>query len=556
MAAPRSHRAGLWPRGLYELGEQHRSRRDEVKDRNKLNIVRRLISTYCILLAGSLLCFDMRGGMSLSLFSAPLLLSLLAATTTYLHQRSGKAVCILVVETLLAIAVVDSFCRAHFDSPISTTICQLIVQTDRNEANEFLSHYVTLPNLKDARLIGLLALMVIYPILAILPIPRLDQLPRWHTLNTRWLLIMPILLLPEIPFIKACSHSDVRQVEQFLFQKQYQIQSTPWHRLIFSALTTARGAHQLQAIKTATLAATVEQCAHTSPHIVMVIGESANKYHSTLYGYTLPTTPRQQQRADAGELAIYTAAVSPWNITYNVLLSFFVQPTEEGDVYFPILFRRSGYHVQFASNQFTISNGGESKTGIFFLNDRELSDSLFDYRNRMMLMYDNDLVRRFFIDRSKVPIDAPTLDIIHLKGQHFQYNKRYPANEAFFQPTDKAYAHLGEAEREVAAHYDNATLYNDKVLNTIITQYADQDAVVIYMSDHGEEVYDDGVFQGRTYGEPTETNRKYQFEVPMWVWCSPIYKEKHPELTEWLCEMKDEPLMTDTVPRILMRLIH
>lgn len=52
----------------------------------------------------------------------------------------------------------------------------------------------------------------------------------------------------------------------------------------------------------------------------------------------------------------------------------------------------------------------------------------------------------------------------------------------------------------------------------------------------------------------TETNRKYQLEVPMWIWCSPQYRQNHPELVMRMDEIKNDSLMTDTIPQMLLDL--
>ena len=56
---------------------------------------------------------------------------------------------------------------------------------------------------------------------------------------------------------------------------------------------------------------------------------------------------------------------------------------------------------------------------------------------------------------------------------------------------------LTEEMRDDIAHYDNATRYNDHVLEQIIRLYEGQRTVVVYLSDHGEEVYDYRASSGR-----------------------------------------------------------
>ena len=44
-----------------------------------------------------------------------------------------------------------------------------------------------------------------------------------------------------------------------------------------------------------------------------------------------------------------------------------------------------------------------------------------------------------------------------------------------------------DAQRKVLSHYDNATLYNDSIVAEIVKRFQKEDAVIIYVPDHGEE---------------------------------------------------------------------
>ena len=57
---------------------------------------------------------------------------------------------------------------------------------------------------------------------------------------------------------------------------------------------------------------------------------------------------------------------------------------------FPQLFRKAGYHVSFITNQF-LPQAKEAVydfSGGFFLNNKELSKSMFDTRNTRLHTYD------------------------------------------------------------------------------------------------------------------------------------------------------------------------
>ena len=66
------------------------------------------------------------------------------------------------------------------------------------------------------------------------------------------------------------------------------------------------------------------------------------------------------------------------------------------------------------------------------------------------------------------------------------------------------------------AHYDNATRWNDEVINRILRNFANEDAVVVYFSDHGEEVYDGSLpLYGRIHDEqPSAEVIRHEYEIP------------------------------------------
>ncbi|ETJ37395.1 Phosphoethanolamine transferase CptA, partial [human gut metagenome] len=85
------------------------------------------------------------------------------------------------------------------------------------------------------------------------------------------------------------------------------------------------------------------------------------------------------------------------------------------------------------------------------------------------------------------------LIIVHLLGTHIKYKYRYPENQGKFDGnTDHVPPGLSAEELESYNDYDNANLYNDHVVASLIKDFkaADPNGFLVYFSDHGEEVYD------------------------------------------------------------------
>lgn len=74
-------------------------------------------------------------------------------------------------------------------------------------------------------------------------------------------------------------------------------------------------------------------------------------------------------------------------------------------------------------------------------------------------------------------------------------------------------------KKKEIADYDNATRYNDYVLMQIINRFRNQNTVLLYFSDHGEEVYDYRDHKGRDLSSNTISYNylKYQHEIPFMI---------------------------------------
>ncbi len=169
---------------------------------------------------------------------------------------------------------------------------------------------------------------------------------------------------------------------------------------------------------------------------------------------------------------------------------------------------------------------------------------MFDYRNKEELKYDLEI-----LDEVKT-MSSPYLYVFHLKGQHFYYEQRYPKSFAHFSKVDYEKKYSDE-QRAIIAHYDNACLYNDYVVDSIFKIFKEQECIIIYFSDHGQEVYElrDYMGHGNSLSSP---DMRYQICVPFFVWMSDTYKEKHIELYNHINSITDIPIKTNDLCHFFM----
>ncbi len=107
---------------------------------------------------------------------------------------------------------------------------------------------------------------------------------------------------------------------------------------------------------------------------------------------------------------------------------------------------------------------------------------MFDTRNTRLHTFDNGLLADYD-NKLKAENKENNLIIFHLIGSHVSYNRRYPKSRKHFKAADyeQKRPELTKQRRYMLAHYDNAILYNDSIVDQIVKRFANEEAVVIYM---------------------------------------------------------------------------
>lgn len=478
------------------------------------------------------------------------------------------------------VAIVDLYCYERFESTLTPTMLMLVGETTPQEAGEFLKGYLSWEVIESQ--VGWILLLILIHILWTFVHCWLKKLtlemvlPQVNTIvvivfKALFSIIVAVLLCSSISqtwdnkvaMRRMFSYDTVGQVEHELTRKDQANFYIPIYRLVFSAFANYLASHQLVQLKAASEKIQIDSCSYRAPNIVLVIGESYNKHHSQLYGYNKPTTPYQKEMAEQGSLVPFTDVVAPWNLT-SFVFKHFLSLHAVGDSgewcdapLFPEVFRKAGYHVTFITNQFQ-SKAKEAVydfSGGFFLNDPEMSQRQFDTRNTTLYRFDEGVLNAY--DQLKVQDKAHNLVIFHLMGSHVEYRARYPQNtRRFFTPQNANRPELTVKQRYILSDYDNSVRYNDSIMSAITQRFIDKDAVVIYMSDHGEEIFDGPPFMyGRMHGANIDYRlARNEMEIPFWIWGSPLYIETHPDSWQAIQNAKDRPMMTDVLPHLLLYL--
>ena len=478
-------------------------------------------------------------------------------------------------------SLTDLFCWVKFQSTLNPSMLLLVGETDEREASEFFSSYFTSDLIFSS--VGLLLLvMLIHILTTFLKKVKLPPAISYKVTVAKQIINHSHHILGGVCLvflgwaIESSAHNKKEMVQMFSLDTigsvEHELTTSdcaqfylPVYRLAFSIFSNELASQQVDRLIEAKDKMSVDSCSFKSPNIVLIIGESYGKLHSQQYGYFMPTTPRQIKREKSGLLVPFSDVVAPWNLTSFVFKNVFSLHVvgEKGEwcdyPLFPSLFRKAGYHVTFITNQFLpkAKQAVYDFSGGFFLNHPELSEAMFDSRNQQLYRFDRGLLDDYDKNQQQHNTDH-NLIIFHLLGQHVKYNQRFPSDRRHFKAEDyeKKRADLDGKQRNVLADYDNAILYNDSIVDAIISRFEDKEAIIIYMPDHGEECYEGNRgFICRNHSAAIDYDlAHYEFEIPFWIFCSYKYAAKHPDIYKEIIGAKNRRFMTDALPHMLLYL--
>ncbi|EEO23450.2 hypothetical protein HRAG_00507 [Helicobacter bilis ATCC 43879] len=470
------------------------------------------------------------------------------------------------------IGIVDVFLLGNFQTPLNKIMFQVFLSTNPNEASEFLQSYLS------KNIIISLVIFTLWSMLFIVKIPK--------------------SFLIKLGFKSAQSHNDtesikddrVEKISCYLFiisltlfaflygrywygekypQKQFFTDRNSLFRFeqVFYYGIKEQNAflkqykelsHELNEFKTEKPGYMIRN-ESSVPKVVLIIGESTQRNYMGIYGYPLQTTPLLQELQKSGNLVVFSDVIAPHahtNESLQKVLTF--SNYENGQTpWFKQqnlinIMRFAGYKSIWLSNQEAFSVWGNAPEAISrhaditrFSRIVESFDSGADYDSVLLPMLDKALSEYNNADKS--------FYILHLMGTHGGYAQRFPKNFAKFSEKDLIDKNLntfsfadsaiplnsGQMNTKIA--YINAIYYNDYVVSNIMQRFSHEDCIVIYLSDHGDEMYD---FRDLA-GHAETIGSRFMIEVPFMIYMSDTFKQKHKDIAQKIQNAQNLPFMTD-----------
>ncbi len=255
--------------------------------------------------------------------------------------------------------------------------------------------------------------------------------------------------------------------------------------------------------------------------VVFVIGESLRSDHLGINGYKRNTTPYLFQEDIISYINVYSKQAHT-----NASIPYIM--TRADSLHENRAFQERSFIDLFEACDFRsiwLANQESADTYIYFMHE---CDSL-QYVNMEKSSYVFDM----WLDGSLLPLfdnflqknNPKNLVILHTIGSHWYYNSHFPEEFKIYQPITKSRIISSSSEEELINSYDNTVVYTDFFLYSLIDRLRNKNAVLIYLSDHGENLGEDNVWLHAV-------DAPFVHRPACLVWMSPIYKSSHPEKYE------------------------
>lgn len=488
---------------------------------------------------------------------------MLAAVVTFSKSKVVKALAYIVIYVLFTTEITLEWV---FGMNISPNVIMLFVETNARESKEFLESMLDKPQLWQVPLC--VAGMIILNIIVEKNRLRVNQWCKGPKTTKVLRGIAIILLVGGVIFsynyVKLFLCDEMNEVDEWRSHMRNPDDLVTKVVVSFYDMSIA----EKEMSRVITLAEQVEalpqNASNDSLNVIVVIGESYIREHAALYGYPLQTTPFLSHEQKEGRLFVFTDMVSPYNQTTRVIRNLLScnslghHEDWSSAPPFTAIYKKNGYHVTMYDNQKNFDMGFVFAYSLnTYLYHPQIMKACYHETNDSTFEFDGQMVDDY--QKRQTP-SAKRLVLFHLLGQHVGFEYRYPKNFAYFNEDSLSFRKepwLTKDMREDIVHYDNATRYNDHVLQQIIGLYDQQNTIVAYLSDHGEEVYDYRENSGRDdwgMGSDPRQVLRWQYMVPFVVWCSDKYAATHPDIIKQLQNATSRPAMLDNVCQLLFHL--
>ncbi|MCX7945194.1 MAG: lipid A phosphoethanolamine transferase [Deltaproteobacteria bacterium] len=276
--------------------------------------------------------------------------------------------------------------------------------------------------------------------------------------------------------------------------------------------------------------------------VVLIIGEAERGLNYSSNGYERETDPNLK----ALEAISYKNAYSCGTITRVSIpcmltrATFGNQDISKKEKSVISIFKSLGFKTFWISNQ-----------GVMGEHETPITPVINESDNKIFVNISGAFEDKDVLDENILPVFKRIVSqnlekaffVIHLIGSHWYYEHHYTERFRKFTPVCKSKFAQKCTKEELYNSYDNSLLYTDWVVSEIMKMTSNKNAIVFFVSDHGESLGEDNIYTHWV----EHTNRIEQRSIAWFVFVSDEYKRRHPNLFERLKENKDKYISHDNL---------
>jgi len=256
---------------------------------------------------------------------------------------------------------------------------------------------------------------------------------------------------------------------------------------------------------------------------ILIVGETARAQNFSLNGYPRNTNPELARLplinfSDTQACGTSTAISVPCMFSDLPRRDFDVSAARYRENLMD-LFSAAGYNTQWRENNSGCKGVCERISVVQqagFINSPACNDGVCQ-----------DEALLYQLDQQPAQLTKNTVIVLHQMGSHGPaYHKRYPARFERFAPVCKRSDVSQCSREEISNGYDNSILYTDWFISqtiSLLRQQPELDSNLIYLSDHGESLGENGIY---LHGLPWFMAPDTQKQVPMLMWFSDNYRHR------------------------------
>jgi glucan phosphoethanolaminetransferase (alkaline phosphatase superfamily) len=432
-----------------------------------------------------------------------------------------------ILHLLLFFILLELFYRLAYGGAVSPGLLRSVPETSKRETVELLAgHQALTVSLSLVALLAIFALITSWNSNFNISVRRGIQTAVVSMVMIGTSLVIGLMQFPDTATLKRVVLDELRSAFPFDVATAFAAVGTDWTHARGEAATRAAfrfsNAHRL-----------VSPSAQPAREIyVVMVGETSRRINWSLFGYARATTPRLD--AVATDLILFPRMTSnatntilslPLTLTRAAPQSRSVARAEKSII---TLLKQAGFKTFWISNQERspldsnpISQIASEADQISYPDDAQQAG--IDDR------FDSNLLTRLKREVARLAPDAKAVFFLHMEGSHFGYKERYPADFQHFADGLGSARKLSGRAMQLVDEYDNSVTFTDYNVRSVIDFLAACrcEAGLIYFSDHGERLFDNGVGdEGFGHGFPTISRQ--EIEIPFFLWLSNSYQTANP----------------------------